>query len=200
MARIIAFFNQKGGTAKTTSTLNVARPSANAGKRVLALDMDPQASLTMATGVDISSLPLSVYDLLVDEDLSPIDVAVPTAIPGLDLVPSHPDLAAAELELLNISSASGSSTTGCGMPTSHGTTTCSSIRRRRSISCRSTSSSQPASSSSRSNRTRSHSWSCDAFRDRRQSPAIESCSPGPWVPADKGAPLVPPRRPTCWLP
>jgi chromosome partitioning protein len=102
MARIIAFFNQKGGTAKTTSTLNVAAALGERGKRVLALDMDPQASLTMATGVDISSLPLSVYDLLVDEDLSPIDVAVPTAIPGLDLVPSHPDLAAAELELLNI--------------------------------------------------------------------------------------------------
>ena len=102
MARIIAFFNQKGGTAKTTSTLNVAAALGERGKRVLALDMDPQASLTMATGVDISSLPLSVYDLLVDEDLSPIDVAVPTAIPGLDLVPSHPDLAAAELELLNV--------------------------------------------------------------------------------------------------
>ena len=102
MARIIAFFNQKGGTAKTTSTLNVAAALGERGKRVLALDMDPQASLTMATGVDIANLSLSVYDLLLDEDLSPVDIAVPTAIPGLDLVPSHPDLAAAELELLNV--------------------------------------------------------------------------------------------------
>ncbi len=102
MARVIAFFNQKGGTAKTTSTLNVAAALGERGKRVLALDMDPQASLTMATGVDIATLRLSVYDLLIDENLSPTDVAVPTAIPGLDLVPAHPDLAAAELELLNV--------------------------------------------------------------------------------------------------
>ncbi len=102
MARIIAFFNQKGGTAKTTSTLNVAAALGERGSKVLALDMDPQASLTMATGVDIATLRLSIYDLLVDEDLSPISVAVPTTIPGLDLVPAHPDLAAAELELLNV--------------------------------------------------------------------------------------------------
>jgi len=102
MARIIAFFNQKGGTAKTTSTLNVAAALGERGKRVLALDLDPQASLTMATGVDIATLALSVYDLLLDEELSPVNVAVPTAIPGVDLVPSHPDLAAAELELLNV--------------------------------------------------------------------------------------------------
>ncbi len=102
MTRIIAFFNQKGGTAKTTSTLNVAAALAERGRRVLALDLDPQASLTMATGVNVATLELSVYDLLLDEGLTISTVAQPTTIPGVELIPSHPDLAAAELELLNV--------------------------------------------------------------------------------------------------
>jgi chromosome partitioning protein len=102
MTRIIAFFNQKGGTAKTTSTLNVAAALAERGRRVVAIDLDPQASLTMATGVDIASLRASVYDLLLDESLDVPSITVPTSITGVSLVPSHPDLAAAELELLNV--------------------------------------------------------------------------------------------------
>src|SRR5688500_15870986 len=102
MTRVIAFFNQKGGTAKTTSTLNVAAALAERGRRVLAVDLDPQASLTMAIGVDVAGLEISVYDLLLEERLGIEDVAVATTIPGVDLVPSHPDLAAAELELLNV--------------------------------------------------------------------------------------------------
>ncbi|HEY7034623.1 MAG TPA: AAA family ATPase [Thermomicrobiales bacterium] len=102
MTRIIAFFNQKGGTAKTTSTLNVAAALAERGRRVLAFDLDPQASLTMATGVDVAALKTSVYDLLLEETVGIADVAVGTTIPGVDLVPAHPDLAAAELELLNV--------------------------------------------------------------------------------------------------
>jgi chromosome partitioning protein len=102
MARIVAFFNQKGGTAKTTSTLNVAAALAERGRRILAIDLDPQASLTMAIGVDVTQLSVSAYDLLLEEQLNIADVAVGTTIPGVDLVPSHPDLAAAELELLNV--------------------------------------------------------------------------------------------------
>ncbi len=102
MARIIAFFNQKGGTAKTTSTLNVAAALAERGQRILAIDLDPQASLTMAFGVDVAGIEQSVYDLLVDEDVMLNDVIVPTQTGGVQLVPSHPDLAAAELELLNV--------------------------------------------------------------------------------------------------
>jgi chromosome partitioning protein len=102
MTRIIAFFNQKGGTAKTTSTLNVAAALVERGRRVLAIDLDPQASLTMAVGVDIAALDASVYDLLVDETVNLPDVIVGTTLPGVDLVPSHPDLAAAELELLSV--------------------------------------------------------------------------------------------------
>ena len=102
MTRVIAFFNQQGGTAKTTSTLNVAAALAERGRRVLAIDMDPQASLTMATGIDITALATSVYDLLLDDGLALDSAVVPTAIPGVALLPSHPDLAAAELELLNV--------------------------------------------------------------------------------------------------
>ena len=56
MTRLIAFFNQKGGTAKTTSTLNVAAALAERGRSVLMVDLDPQASLTMAVGADIASM------------------------------------------------------------------------------------------------------------------------------------------------
>ena len=102
MTPIVAFFNQKGGTAKTTSTLNVGAALVERGRRVLAIDLDPQASLTMALGIDIATLDLSVYDLLADEHLPLAEVVLPTSIAGMDLIPSHPDLAAAELELLNV--------------------------------------------------------------------------------------------------
>ncbi|HEV2128381.1 MAG TPA: AAA family ATPase [Thermomicrobiales bacterium] len=102
MARIIAFFNQKGGTAKTTSTLNVAAALAERGRRVLVLDLDPQASLTMALGVDVTALEMSVYDLLLYEQVGIANVVVPTSIRDIAIVPSHPDLAAAEMELLNV--------------------------------------------------------------------------------------------------
>src|SRR6478672_13100894 len=82
MTRVIAFFNQKGGTAKTTSTLNVAAALAERGRRVLTLDLDPQASLTMATGIDVTRLDHSIYDLLLEDDLGIADVARPTTIPG----------------------------------------------------------------------------------------------------------------------
>lgn len=101
MARIVAFFNQKGGTAKTTSTLNVAAALSERGYRVLAMDLDPQASLTMAFGVDVSTLDQSVYDLFLDDDLSAIAVSLPTKIEGVRLVPSHPDFATAEMALIN---------------------------------------------------------------------------------------------------
>lgn len=102
MTRIIGFFNQKGGTAKTTSTLNVAAALAERNRRVLTIDLDPQASLTMAAGVDVMTIDLSVYDLLLDDRVGIAEVALPTTIAGVAIAPSHPDLAAAELELLNV--------------------------------------------------------------------------------------------------
>src|SRR5690606_41320045 len=63
MTRVIAFFNQKGGTAKTTSTLNVAAALAERGRRVLTLDPHPHASLAMATGADAAPRGGPVYAL-----------------------------------------------------------------------------------------------------------------------------------------
>jgi len=100
--RTIAFFNQKGGTAKTTSTLNVAAALVERGQRVLVIDMDPQASLSMAMGVDIPVLERSIYEVLVDDDVRLRDVLQPSSISNVWIAPSHPDLAAAELELLNV--------------------------------------------------------------------------------------------------
>lgn len=100
--RTIAFFNQKGGTAKTTSTLNVAAGLVERGHRVLVIDMDPQASLSMAVGIDIPKLERSIYDVLVDDEVRLRDVLLPSSLADVWIAPSHPDLAAAELELLNV--------------------------------------------------------------------------------------------------
>jgi chromosome partitioning protein len=66
-AEVIAFANQKGGVAKTTTTLNLAVAFAEAGKRVLAVDMDPQGNLTMSQGIDPDSVEKSMYDVLVND-------------------------------------------------------------------------------------------------------------------------------------
>ena len=64
-AQVIAFTNQKGGVAKTTTTLNLAAAFAERGFRVLCVDLDPQANLTMSQGIDPDSLEVSMYDVLV---------------------------------------------------------------------------------------------------------------------------------------
>src|SRR5690349_251844 len=65
-AEVIAFANQKGGVAKTTTTLNLAVAFAESGHRVLCVDLDPQSNLTMSQGIDPDSLELSMYDVLVN--------------------------------------------------------------------------------------------------------------------------------------
>ena len=65
-AKVIAFANQKGGVAKTTTTLNLAAAFAEQGHRVLCVDMDPQGNLTMSQGIDPDSLEVSMYHVLVD--------------------------------------------------------------------------------------------------------------------------------------
>ena len=66
-AKVIAFTNQKGGVAKTTTTLNLAVAFAETGHRVLAVDLDPQGNLTMSQGIDPDSLDASMYDVLVHQ-------------------------------------------------------------------------------------------------------------------------------------
>ena len=96
MARIIAFANQKGGVAKTTSTLSVAAALVERSRRVLAVDLDPQGALTYSLGVDPDTLDETINDVLVRR--LPIEKVI---IAGeLDLVPANLDLAGAEAVLL----------------------------------------------------------------------------------------------------
>lgn len=94
--RTIALMNQKGGVGKTTTTTNLAAAIAAAGRRVLAVDLDPQAHLTLHLGVEATGE--TVYDLLVDPDM-PAAACTVEARPNLDLIPAIVDLAAAETEL-----------------------------------------------------------------------------------------------------
>lgn len=97
-ARIFCIANQKGGVAKTTTAVNMSAYLAAAGRRVLVVDMDPQANATTCLGVDPRTLDLSVYDVLIDERPAK-DVIVPSERFGLDLLPATADLAGAEVEL-----------------------------------------------------------------------------------------------------
>lgn len=96
--RTIAFLNQKGGVGKTTTTVNLGAAMADAGRRVLLVDLDPQAHLSLHLGVEPNPDRPSVYDLLVDPDVTPDEVIV-EARPNLLVLPAETDLAAAESEL-----------------------------------------------------------------------------------------------------
>ncbi len=95
MAHVLAFANQKGGVAKTTSTLNLGVALTELGKRVLGVDMDPQGNLTMSQGIDPENLEKSIYDVLVHR-LPIEDVIVSNEI---DVATSTIDLAGAEMAL-----------------------------------------------------------------------------------------------------
>ncbi len=95
MGRVIAFANQKGGVAKTTSTLNLAVAFAEEGKKVLALDLDPQGNLTMSQGLNPDTIERSMYDVLVHK--LPIEQILHHG--EIDLAVASIDLAGAELAL-----------------------------------------------------------------------------------------------------
>jgi chromosome partitioning protein len=94
-AKVIAFANQKGGVAKTTTTLNLAAAFAEEGHRVLCIDMDPQGNLTMSQGIDPDTLEQSMYDVLV-HDLPIRDVIRRREI---DVACASIDLAGAEIAM-----------------------------------------------------------------------------------------------------
>jgi chromosome partitioning protein len=96
-SRVYALANQKGGVGKTTTAINMAACVAEAGTPVLLIDLDPQANATTGLGFRPEQLEASTYDLLHGRSLD--DVVVETAVPNLFLAPSHPDLAAAQVEL-----------------------------------------------------------------------------------------------------
>lgn len=91
--------NQKGGVAKTTTSVNLGAALALRGHRILVVDIDPQSNATTGLGLDHRLLELSTYDLLLGE-IPFADIVQPTAIEGLDCIPSSLDLAGAEVELV----------------------------------------------------------------------------------------------------
>lgn len=99
--RSIALLNQKGGVGKTTTTANLGACLAILGKKVLVIDMDPQANLSVHLGVDIHKLKYSVYNILTG-DCKPDDVILNTKIQGLDIIPANIDLSGAEIELVGV--------------------------------------------------------------------------------------------------
>jgi chromosome partitioning protein len=100
-ARVIAMCNQKGGVGKTTSTINLGAALAEQGRRVLLVDLDPQGALSVGLGVNPLQLDRTVYNLLMEEDVTVDDVMLKTNVAGMDLLPSNIDLSAAEVQLVN---------------------------------------------------------------------------------------------------
>jgi chromosome partitioning protein len=101
VVRVTACTNQKGGVGKTTTVVNLGAYLALSGTRTLIIDLDPQGNATSGLGVDRRNLEASSYDAVVDREAIE-ELVVPTAIDGLDLVPSTPELSGAEIELVDV--------------------------------------------------------------------------------------------------
>jgi chromosome partitioning protein len=99
-ARIVAMCNQKGGVGKTTSTINLGAALADYGRRVLLVDFDPQGALSVGLGLNPHDLEMSIYNVLMDDQLKAGDIVQKTPVDGMDLLPANIDLSAAEIQLV----------------------------------------------------------------------------------------------------
>ena len=99
-ARIITMCNQKGGVGKTTTSINLGAAVAEYGRRVLAVDFDPQGALSAGLGIDNHDA-TTIYDLLLHPRLDPREAIQPSSVEGLDVIPANIDLSAAEVHLVN---------------------------------------------------------------------------------------------------
>ncbi|MDD3735161.1 MAG: AAA family ATPase [Candidatus Pacebacteria bacterium] len=99
MSRIIAIANEKGGSGKTTTAVNLGAFLAKFGKKVLLIDLDPQANATISLGFDPNNLTFSLYNVLSDE-VNVEDVIHKTSLFNFDILPSHQDLAGINVEFL----------------------------------------------------------------------------------------------------
>ena len=102
MGNVIAIANQKGGVGKTTTAINLSACLAEAGKRVLVIDIDPQGNTTSGFGIDKDELENTVYELMLDECSIRESMVDVDRIPNMKVIPSNVNLAGAEIELLGI--------------------------------------------------------------------------------------------------
>ncbi len=98
---ITAIVNQKGGVGKTTTALNLGVGLHRLGKRVLLVDLDPQAALTVSAGISLPHVTVSIYHALLDDSIDPVSIVRET-VSGVDILPATLDLAAAEVELVSM--------------------------------------------------------------------------------------------------
>jgi chromosome partitioning protein len=100
-ARTVAVCNQKGGVGKTTTTINLGAALAEQGRRVLLVDFDPQGALSVGLGIQPHDIDSTIYNLLMERDVTPHDVLYKTGVNGMDLLPSNIDLSGAEVQLVH---------------------------------------------------------------------------------------------------